>query len=303
MPLRLAVCFFIVVFFSQHVFSQKTLPLYEGDIPGAIPANNGERYDSSNGVVSNVSQPTLSIYLPSKEKANGAAVVICPGGGYAVLVMQNEGHVIAQYLASQGIAAFVLKYRLPNDKIMGDKSTGPLQDAQQAVHVVRQHSQQWNVDPGRVGIMGFSAGGHLASTAGTHFDNSAVKNQIEGNVRPDFMILVYPVISMTDSLGHGGSRENLLGKNPSVEKIKLFSNELQVTAATPPAFLIHAGDDKAVDVDNSISFYEALRHHHIPAEMHIYPKGGHGFVLKMPVDEWMSICVKWMKTSGLMNRK
>ncbi|HEX5024878.1 MAG TPA: alpha/beta hydrolase [Agriterribacter sp.] len=303
MSLRLTTCFLLLSIFSQHVFSQKTIALYELDIPGAIPGINAERYDSSNGVVSNVSQPTLSIYLPSKENANGAAVVICPGGGYGVLVMQNEGHVIAQYLASRGVAAFVLKYRLPNDKTMLDKSVGPLQDAQQAIHIVRQHSKEWNVDPGRVGIMGFSAGGHLASTAGTHFDNSAVKNKIEGNVRPDFMILVYPVVSMTDSLGHGGSRDNLLGKNPSAEKIKLFSNELQVTTTTPPTFLIHAGDDKAVDVDNSISFYEALRHHHIPAEMHIYPQGGHGFVLKMPVDDWMNLCVKWMKNSGLMNRE
>jgi len=302
MSLRLTGCFIILTIFSQDVFSQETIPLYEKDIPGAIPGTNAERYDSSNGVTSNVSQPTLSIYLPSKEKANGAAVVICPGGGYGVLVMQNEGRVIAQYLANQGVAAFVLKYRLPNDKTMLDKSTGPLQDAQQAIHVVRQHSKEWHVDTVRVGIMGFSAGGHLASTASTHFDNNAVKNKIEGNVRPDFMILVYPVISMTDSLGHGGSRDNLLGKSPSAEKIKLFSNELQVTTATPPTFLIHAGDDKAVDVDNSISFYEALRHHQIPAEMHIYPKGGHGFVLKMPVDEWMSLCVKWMKNSGLMSR-
>jgi acetyl esterase/lipase len=148
--------------------------------------------------------------------------------------------------------------------------------------------------------MGFSAGGHLASTAGTHFNHPVIAVKPRVSVRPDFMILVYPVISMTDSLGHRGSRDNLLGKNPSSEKIQLFSNELQVTAQTPPAFLIHAGDDKVVDVDNSISFYEALRHKKIPSEMHIYPKGDHGFVLKMPVEEWMNVCTKWMKHSGFL---
>jgi acetyl esterase/lipase len=156
------------------------------------------------------------------------------------------------------------------------------------------------VDTAKVGIMGFSAGGHLASTAGTHFNHPVIDVKQKVSVRPHFMILVYPVISMTDSLGHRGSRDNLLGKDPSSKKIQSFSNELQVTAQTPPAFLIHAGDDKVVDVDNSISFYEALRHKKVPAEMHIYPKGDHGFVLKMPVKEWMNVCMKWMKHSGFL---
>jgi acetyl esterase/lipase len=244
--------------------------------------------------------PTLTVYLPPKEKANGAAVIVCPGGGYGALVMNKEGFAIAEYFAKQGVAAFVLKYRLPDDKIMKDKSVGPLQDAQQAITLIRQNARQWNVDTTKVGIMGFSAGGHLASTAGTHFNHPVIAVKPRVSVRPDFMILVYPVISMTDSLGHRGSRDNLLGKNPSSEKIQLFSNELQVTAQTPPAFLIHAGDDKVVDVDNSISFYEALRHKKIPSEMHIYPKGDHGFVLKMPVEEWMNVCTKWMKHSGFL---
>lgn len=300
MRLQLSLCVFILTVGLQTSFAQQTIPLYEENIPGALNAPSEERYDSANAVAFKVFTPTLTVYLPPKEKANGAAVIVCPGGGYGALVMNKEGFAIAEYFAKQGVAAFVLKYRLPDDKIMKDKSVGPLQDAQQAITLIRQNARQWNVDTTRVGIMGFSAGGHLASTAGTHFNHPAIAVKPRVSVRPDFMILVYPVISMTDSLGHRGSRDNLLGKNPSSEKIQLFSNELQVTAQTPPAFLIHAGDDKVVDVDNSISFYEALRHKKIPSEMHIYPKGDHGFVLKMPVEEWMNVCTKWMKHSGFL---
>ena len=300
MRLQLSLCVFILTVGLQTSFAQQTIPLYEENIPGALNAPSEERYDSANAVAFKVFTPTLTVYLPPKEKANGAAVIVCPGGGYGALVMNKEGFAIAEYFAKQGVAAFVLKYRLPDDKIMKDKSAGPLQDAQQAITLIRQNARQWNVDTTRVGIMGFSAGGHLASTAGTHFNHPVIAVKPRVSVRPDFMILVYPVISMTDSLGHRGSRDNLLGKNPSSEKIQLFSNELQVTAQTPPAFLIHAGDDKVVDVDNSISFYEALRHKKIPSEMHIYPKGDHGFVLKMPVEEWMNVCTKWMKHSGFL---
>jgi acetyl esterase/lipase len=300
MLLRLSLGVFIWTIGLQTSFAQQTIALYENKIPGALQIGNEENYDTVRGVAFKVSTPTLRMYLPPKEKANGTAVVICPGGGYGALVMNKEGFAVAEYFVKQGVAAFVLKYRLPDDKTMKDKSVGPLQDAQQAIALVRQHAMQWNVDTSRVGIMGFSAGGHLASTAGTHFNHPVIRLKQQVSVRPDFMILVYPVISMTDSLGHSGSRHKLLGKNPSLQKIKFFSNELQVTAQTPPAFLIHAGDDKVVDVDNSISFYEALRHKAVPAEMHIYPKGNHGFVLKMPVEEWMHVCTKWMKQSGFV---
>ena len=291
---------FILCHISLASFSQRVMPLYPDVIPGALDAPGEEHFDSARGLAFKVFTPTVSVYLPSKEKATGAAVIICPGGGYGVLVIEKEGYAIARYFAEKGVAAFVLKYRLPDDKIMKDKSTGPLQDAQQSIRLVRRHAREWNIDPGKIGIMGFSAGGHLASTAGTHFNMPVAGDPGGTSPRPDFMILVYPVISMTDSLGHGGSRKNLLGEAPDAEKIKLFSNELQVTDDTPPAFLIHAGDDKVVDVDNSISFYEALRHHKVPAEMHIYPKGNHGFVLNIPIDDWMSICMKWMKASSII---
>lgn len=301
MQMRLFSCLLFFVMVSGIVFAQQTIPVYERNIPGAIPAPDEEKFDSVNLVTSRVSVPTITIYLPEKEKANGAAVLICPGGGYGGLVIGKEGYRIAQYFSDRGVAAFVLKYRLPDDKIMKDKSVGPLQDAQQAIRLIKQHAGQWNVDTARIGIMGFSAGGHLASTAGTHFDRPVITGKQLAGVRPRFMILVYPVISMTDSLGHPGSRNNLLGRNPSSQTITLFSNELQVTPQTPPAFLIHAGDDKKVDVDNSILFYEALRHNNVPAEMHIYPKGDHGFVFKMPLEQWMGLCMEWMKESGYLH--
>ncbi len=289
----------IVLLICAQSFSQKVIPLYDGKVPNSTNAANEEKNDTANMVVSKVSQPTLTVFLPTKEKATGSAVVICPGGGYGVLVIGKEGYRIAEYLAANGIAAVVLKYRLPDDKFMEDKSIGPLQDAQQAIRQVKLHAKEWNVDSSRVGIMGFSAGGHLASTAGTHFSKVLVPNSENVSVRPSFMILVYPVISMNDTLGHRGSRDNLLGKNPSKEKIDLYSNNLQVNAQTPPAFLFHSGDDKVVDVDNSIYFYEALRHNKVPAEMHLYPKGDHGFVLNWPVEQWMRQCLDWMKSGNL----
>ena len=197
-----------------------------------------------------------------------------------------------------GITAFVLKYRLPSDSIMPDKSIGPLQDAQQAIKLVRERAKEWNIDSGKIGIMGFSAGGHLAATAATHFNKAFIPNKEGTSLRPDFAILVYPVISFTENLMHKGSRDLLLGTKPSGEQIKLFSNEQQVTEKTPPTWLTHTGDDTLVPVENSIQFYEALIKNKVPAEMHLYPKGGHGFVLFQPTEEWMQPLFSWMKKSG-----
>lgn len=296
---RILFAFFLLA--TDVLHAQKEINLYAGSIPSEI--QNIDSVVVKDGVFAKVSRPSLTLYLPDKAKANGASVIICPGGGYGVLVLQKEGTNIALYFQSHGVAAFVLKYRLPNDATMADKSTGPLQDAQQAIKLVREHAKEWHLDNERVGIMGFSAGGHLAATASTHFENAVIDNKENTSLRPDFSLLVYPVISMTDSLGHKGSRSNLLGKNPSAEQIKWYSNELQVTAQTPPAFLIHAADDKVVDVDNSIAYFEALRHHKIPVEMHIYPKGNHGFVLNIPIDDWMSLCMKWMAANGWLVKK
>lgn len=272
--------------------AQEIIPLYAGAVPNSNVSDVQES-GASSGVLKGITKPTLEYFKAADGKTSGAAVIIIPGGGYGVVVYQGEGINIAKAMAEKGVAAFVLKYRLPSDAIMPDKKIGPLQDAQQAIKLVRENADKWGIDKSKIGIMGFSAGGHLASTAATHFGKAYVDNADNTSLRPDFQILVYPVISMQDSLAHGGSRNNLLGKNPSTDDKRLFSNELQVTADTPPTYLTHAADDKVVDVDNSIVYFEKLRHQKVPVEMHIYPKGDHGFVFRHP--GWMDPLFAWMQ--------
>lgn len=288
---------------SSFITAQELIKLYSGNIPGSTGSVITEVPGTKAipGMISSVTDPELEIYLPEKEKASGAAVIICPGGSYKVLTYQGEGVRTARELMKNGIASFVLKYRLPDDAIMKDKKTGPLQDVQQAIKVVRENAGKWGIDVNRVGIMGFSAGGHLASTAATHFEKSPIGNPDKINLRPDFLILVYPVISMQDNLTHPDSRTNLLGPNPSKEVIDLFSNEMQVAENTPPTYITHSADDKLVDVDNSISFFEALRHKNVPVEMHIYPKGGHGFLLRQKTEEWMVPLFNWLRNSKFIS--
>ncbi|GAB4022159.1 alpha/beta hydrolase [Spirosoma koreense] len=281
------------------VKSQEIISLYPGAVPNAKVANVQET-GAATGVFKGVTKPTLEVYLPAKEVASGAAVVIIPGGGYGVVVYQGEGVNTAKEFVKNGVAAFVLKYRLPSDSIMVDKTIGPLQDAQQAIKLVRENAAKWGIDAGKVGIMGFSAGGHLASTEATHFEKALVENSNNTSLRPDFQILVYPVISMQDSLTHRDSRNNLLGKNPSRATIDLYSNERQITQNTPPAYLTHAADDRLVDVDNSIAYFEKLRHQNIDVEMHLYPKGGHGFIFRQP--GWMNPLFDWMKRNKWLTK-
>jgi len=283
--------FMICLLFSLISNAQEIVDLYPAAIPNSKQTGKKETFTS--GMFRGVSKPTLEVYLPEKEKASGAAVIIIPGGSYAVVVYQGEGISTAKQFAAKGIAAFVLKYRLPDDSILQNKTIGPLQDAQQAIKTVRENASKWGVDVNKVGIVGFSAGGHLASTAATHFQEALVENSNKTNLRPDFQVVVYPVISMQDSLTHRDSRNNLLGKNPSKEVIDRYSNELQVTNDTPPAYITHAADDKTVDVDNSIAYFESLRHHKVDVEMHIYPKGGHGFIFRQP--DWIDPLLLWMK--------
>ena len=287
-------------------FSQQVIPLYKQGIPNSKPTKDEESSKTENGmlIISNISRPTLTLYLPPKAKANGTAVVICPGGGYWINAAGHEGAAIAKKLNEWGIAAFVLKYRIPNDAIMLNKEIGPLQDAQQAIKLVRDNAMAWQVNPNRVGIMGFSAGGHLASTAGTHYKHVVIPNTENTKLRPDFMVLGYPVVSFQDNIGHIGSRDQLIGKNPSQQKKDEYSNEMQVTDDTPPTFLVHAGDDDAVPVQNSIVFYDALQKHHVPAEMHIYQAGGHGFGLnnKTTKDQWIERLRNWLDGNGWLKK-
>ena len=281
--------------------AQEILPLYSSTIPNSKLISEDIKESFGGGMYRNVTNPTLEIYLPEKGKETGAAVIICPGGGYSVVVYQGEGVSTAKEFAKNGIAAFVLKYRLPNEAIMTDKTTGPLQDAQQAIKLLRENAVKWNVDPSKIGIMGFSAGGHLASTVATHFEKVLIENSKGTSLRPDFQVVVYPVISMQQNLTHRDSRKQLLGEQPSQQLIDLFSNELQVKDNTPPAYITHAADDTTVDVDNSIGYFEALRKHKVQVEMHIYPKGNHGFVFGRK--GWMTPLLEWIGTITNTNVK
>ena len=292
----------VFAFLTLNISAQQIIPLYSGTIPNSTGYKMKEIRMENNGQFigyRSISEPTLNVYLPDEKIATGAAVVICPGGGYGMESYRMEGTNIAETFQKNGVAAFILKYRLPSDSIMPDKSVGPLQDAQQAIKTVRERAAEWKINPAKIGIMGFSAGGHLASTAGTHFDKAYIPNPENTSLRPDFLVLVYPVISMQEGLTHGGSKANLLGKSPSEEQVKLFSNDLQVNANTPPTWITHTGDDTAVPVENSIRFYQQLIKNKVPAEMHLYPAGNHGFVLKLPCDQWMQPLFEWMGKSGI----
>lgn len=298
---RKLIIFVLVLLAGFSTKAQEIIPLYDAAIPNSKVAPADYKESFGGGMFRNITSPTLEIYLPEKGKETGTAVVICPGGGYSVVVYQGEGVSNAKELAKNGIAAFVLKYRLPVDAIMTDKSTGPLQDVQQAIKLVRENAVKWNIDPAKIGIMGFSAGGHLASTVATHFEKALIDNPKGTSLRPDFQVVVYPVISMQQALTHRDSRKQLLGEQPSQQLVDLFSNELQVKENTPPAYITHAADDNVVDVDNSINYFEALRRHKVPVEMHIYPKGGHGFIFGRR--GWMTSLLEWIGTTTNTNVK
>lgn len=235
-----------------------------------------------------------------RDDATRVAGITLPGGGYRGTSIVKEGHDVARAFNEMGVAAFVLKYRTPSPEYMSDRVRGPLQDAQQAIAAVRERAGEWNVDPRRIGVMGFSAGGHLAATAGTHFDQPVLAQWRDANLRPDFLMLIYPVISFSDGLTHKGSRQNLLGDAPSADLIRQYSNELAVTADTPPAFIVHAADDTSVVVGNSIRFFEALQMHGIPTQLIVYPGGGHGFGLNnaTTTDRWIDRCRQWLLSQG-----
>lgn len=286
--------------FNKYVFVNKSapeIPLYKNGVPNSKPAPDKENSIFRDNVtrIAKVSNPSLTIFKAAKP--NGKAVVICPGGGYSILAFDKEGTRVAQEMNRWGITAFVLKYRLPDDTTNIDKSLAPLQDAQQAIRLVRANAKDWGVNKNQIGIMGFSAGGHVASTAATHFDFKAdADNADTTSVRPDFAVLIYPVISFDSTITHKGSKNNLIGTKPTAEKTSFFSNELQVSKNTPPSFLVQAADDGAVPVENSLRYYEACVKNKVPAEMHLYPKGGHGFGLynKTTDDNWMERLKNWL---------
>ncbi|MFB2118085.1 alpha/beta hydrolase [Parapedobacter sp. 2B3] len=282
--------------------AQQRLPLYPDGVPNAKAAENLERNEPNalvDSLAFDVSEPKMELFLAPQDRATGTAVIVCPGGGYHTLLTKREGSDVARAFNQLGVTAIVLRYRLPNDRIMVDRSIGPLQDLQQAIKTVRERAGEWRIDPQRIGVMGFSAGGHLAATAGTHHADVYIANPEHTSLRPDFMLLINPVISFMDSVGHVGSRGNLLGDRPNDKQLFYFSNELHVDASTPPTFLVHSGDDEVVPVENSFYFYRSLRQHHVVAAIHIYAKGEHGFLTAPSVDEWFGRCIYWMEQLGL----
>ena len=298
---KLLICLLLTSVLAPLVAQNQILPLWQGDPPNYRETGEVTIWDTADIVrVRNVQKPDIAVFLPSKKNATGEAVVICPGGGYGILAYDWEGSDIARWLNSRGIAAFVLKYRLPGSKSNVVPHKSPLMDAQRAMRIVRSNAAVWNIDPGKIGIMGFSAGGHLASTLSTHYDagDSFNPDPVEQvSCKPDFSVLVYPVISFTEDFQHSGSRINLLGEDADEELVKYYSNELQVTADTPPAILIHSDDDKGVPVENSIAYYKALRANKVSSELHIYPYGGHGYSLaigKGHLATWPDRVIEWI---------
>lgn len=282
--------------------AQRIMDLYS-EIPNAKLCNAKETY-TKNGIgrLAKVTHPTLQVFLPKMPNKAASSIIICPGGGYGILAIDHEGIEVAKTFNAMGIAAFVLKYRIPDSSCMEHKENVPLMDAQQALKMVRENAVKWKIDTTKIGVMGFSAGGHVASSLATHFNEQVLNNPDHTSLRPDFAVLIYPVISFADTITHKGSKDNLIGKNPSSALVHRFSNEEQVTSKTPPSFLVHAADDVVVPVANSISFVEALVRNKVPVELHIYPNGGHGFGLhnKTTKDEWMERLKNWLSMNDFL---
>lgn len=290
--------FFVITFINIHCFGQgKEIPIWPNS---TLNSQNEIHKKTDIHWIKNVQVPSLTVYTPSKKLSSGKGVIICPGGGYAGLSFDWEGTDIAKWLNTKGITAFVLKYRLPTSSSIESEATA-LQDIKRAIRFVRFNSQKWGINNNQIGVIGFSAGGHLASTLGTHFDNN-IKYEKEDsidrlNARPYFMALIYPVITMKMPYTHLGSRTKLLGRNPLTKDINYYSNELHVKQNTPPTFIVHSGDDNKVSVENSLLFYRALKKSGIEVEMHIYPKGGHGYALANGIrglGSWPDLFNEWL---------
>ena len=275
---------------SSNLKAQEEIKLYKNGPKESNEITNPEAKDQRS-FVTNITDARMYAYIVPKEKATGSAVVICPGGGYSGISEEKEGSTIAKWFNELGVSAFVLYYRMPNEHY-----NIPLTDAQTALKIIHKDAKKWNINEKKIGIIGFSAGGHLASTVGTHF-----KTRTE---RPAFMILGYPVVTMNKETTHSGSRSSLLGKNPSDELVRLYSNELQVTKNTPPTFIVHSIDDKTVPIANSEQLLKALKDHNVPAELHKFDVGGHGFGMQkhgIPVDNWPDLLKLWLQKNKLIN--
>lgn len=288
------------------------LPLYSGTAPGAPLSTTAEVFVQTPGdpiaIVRHVQRPDMRVFLPPTSKAIGTAIVIYPGGGYGVLAIDHEGWQVARWLNGIGVAAIVVKYRVSDSEGAAYRFPVPLLDARQAIRRVRANATAWHIDPQRIGVMGFSAGGHLASTMLTMQNESLVGDSVDAQGpaahAANFGVLIYPVISLHEAWGHRGSSDNLLGKDASQERRRQYSTDLRVSDSTPPTFLVATQDDDAVPVQNSIAFYQAMTAYHVPGELHIWAKGGHGFGMlpdRAPVaSEWLPAMANWMRGRGLL---
>jgi acetyl esterase/lipase len=299
MKIKLLFCVLGFLNFSGSANAQKTMPLYNGEIPNSNLCGDKEITDpNGRNVVRRVTRPTLTVFFPEKQNQSRVAVIVCPGGGYSNLSIQDGGYKAAEELAKSGIVSFVLKYRTVDTVCNSNYSIVPLQDVQQAIYQVKSNAKKWNIDTAKVGLLGFSAGGHLVATAATQYQHPQI-NAGAFSLRPAFTILAYPVISFSDALTSptSSTRNNLVGINPTEMQKKWFSPEQNVTQNTPPAFLVHSSNDSTAYVENSIAYYQALHRYKIPAEMMIYQKGGHGFALynKAEDDYWLPKLVKWLE--------
>lgn len=295
---------FFITLFPMVIFSQNyVIPLWENEIPNSRVSAKSEVDEPSNAdYFYSVTRPEISVYLPTNRNLSGKAILVIPGGGYWKLTYSWEGTDIAKWLNANGIAAIVLKYRLPKQELDIELDKSPLLDASRAMRIVRANAKKWNIDSSKIGVIGFSAGGHLASTLATHYDAEEKENYdslSSISSRPDFLALMYPVITMSKEFTEKGSRKNLIGDNPTKELVEYYSNEKHVTSNTPPTFIVHASDDEVVPVRNSIVFYEALQHNGVNVEMHIYQNGGHGFALannNNKLKSWRGLFLAWLES-------
>ena len=281
------------------------MPLYGSDgVPGNLPNIEAKETVANKDydVRFHISQPTVAVFKPSAQNAARCAIIVIPGGSYASNWYGYQGTWVARKLAEAGITAFALKYRIPHDDFESNKMIAPLQDAQRAIQLVREHAADYGIDPHKIGVMGFSAGGHLASAVTVHYDTAFIANPLGTSLRPDFAVLNYPVITSQKGLAEETSLTNLIGSDRRADRAKFFSSELHVTADTPPVFLTHASDDSLVPVENSILFYKAMLAHDRPAEMHIYAKGEHGYLNGTPsTDEWLGRLYGWLRLLNFLN--
>jgi acetyl esterase/lipase len=295
--MKIYITFFISILMLSNTVNAQYQPLYS-TTPNQIVVANEEKEDIYNGItiVSKVTEPSFQYFRVKEDGIKRPCVIVFPGGGYTILASGHEGTDVAKFFNSIGVNAMVVKYRIPNEKAQKDKTIAPLQDAQQAILLAKTNAGSWGIDETKIGILGFSAGGHLAASLSSHYNDVKIDNPAKISLRPDFQILIYPVITMKD-FGHSGSTENLIGKNPSEEQIKYYSNELNVDKKTPPAFIVHAINDDAVPVQNAHVYDSALKANKVASTLYLFEKGGHGFGMKNPTatEQWTTPLTVWLQ--------